>query len=159
MLYPHPVFRGTYSCVFLWVFIQLPGHIPSSIIGCIITLSHGRSGNPLYWSHDPCRKSLHWSHDPSGWVTWSLGPFAGQWPVRGRDLLLAGQKDREGDLLRLRGSWSLRKIHIKILVSFSDMDILQESFRLCNWLSLQHLVSWINHLPPGMFVHFLEIDF
>ena len=27
-------------------------------------------------------------------------------------------------------------------------DILQGSFRLCDWLSLRRLVSWINHLPP-----------
>ena len=27
--------------------------------------------------------------------------------------------------------------------------ILQGSFRLCNWLSLRRLVSWINHLPPA----------
>ena len=30
-----------------------------------------------------------------------------------------------------------------------NLDILQGSFRLCNWLSLQRLVSWINHLPPA----------
>ena len=34
--------------------------------------------------------------------------------------------------------------HIYIL----NWDILQGSFRLCNWLSLRRLVSWINHLPP-----------
>ena len=27
--------------------------------------------------------------------------------------------------------------------------ILNNSFRLCNWLSLRRLVSWINHLPPA----------
>ena len=35
--------------------------------------------------------------------------------------------------------------HILLL----NLDILQESFRLCNWLSLRRLVSWINHLPPA----------
>ena len=35
--------------------------------------------------------------------------------------------------------------HIKLL----NLDILQGSFRLCNWLSLRRLVSWINHLPPA----------
>ena len=29
-----------------------------------------------------------------------------------------------------------------------NLDILQGSFRLCKWLSLRRLVSWINHLPP-----------
>ena len=27
--------------------------------------------------------------------------------------------------------------------------MLQGSFRLCNWMSLRRLVSWINHLPPA----------
>ena len=35
--------------------------------------------------------------------------------------------------------------HNKLL----NLDILQGSFRLCNWLSLWRLVSWINHLPPA----------
>ena len=35
--------------------------------------------------------------------------------------------------------------HILLL----NWDILQGSFRLCNWLSLRRLVSWINHLPPA----------
>ena len=35
--------------------------------------------------------------------------------------------------------------HIQLL----NLDILQGSFRLCNWLSLRRLVSWINHLPPA----------
>ena len=35
--------------------------------------------------------------------------------------------------------------HIKLL----NLDILQGSFRLCNWLSLRRLVTWINHLPPA----------
>ena len=30
-----------------------------------------------------------------------------------------------------------------------NLDILNGSFRLCNWLSLRRLVSWINHLPPA----------
>ena len=35
--------------------------------------------------------------------------------------------------------------HILLL----NLDILQGSSRLCNWLSLRRLVSWINHLPPA----------
>ena len=35
--------------------------------------------------------------------------------------------------------------HILLL----NLDILQGSFRLCNWLSLRRLVSLINHLPPA----------
>ena len=34
--------------------------------------------------------------------------------------------------------------HIKLF----NLDIPQGSIRLCNWLSLRRLVSWINHLPP-----------
>ena len=30
-----------------------------------------------------------------------------------------------------------------------SIDILQGGFRLCSWLSLRRLVSWINHLPPA----------
>ena len=30
----------------------------------------------------------------------------------------------------------------------SLLGFLQVSSRLCNWLSLQHLLPWINHLPP-----------
>ena len=39
------------------------------------------------------------------------------------------------------------------------MDILQGSFRLCNWLSLRHLVSWINHLPPACWSTFWKSNF
>ena len=35
--------------------------------------------------------------------------------------------------------------HIYLL----NLDNLQGSFRLCNWLSLWRLVPWINHLPPA----------
>ena len=34
-------------------------------------------------------------------------------------------------------------------IQLLNLDILQGSFRLCNWLSLRRLVSWINHLPPA----------
>ena len=40
-----------------------------------------------------------------------------------------------------------------------DTDILQGSFRLCNWLSLQHFVSWINHLPPACWSTFWKSIF
>ena len=36
---------------------------------------------------------------------------------------------------------------------------LQGSFRLCNWLSLRRLVSWINHLPPAFWSTFRESIF
>ena len=37
--------------------------------------------------------------------------------------------------------------------------ILQGSFRLCNWLSLPRLVSWINHLPPACWSTFWKSIF
>ena len=33
------------------------------------------------------------------------------------------------------------------------------SFRLCNWLSLRRLVSWINHLPPACWSTFWKSNF
>ena len=39
------------------------------------------------------------------------------------------------------------------------LDILQGSFRLCNWLSLRRLVSWINHLPPACWSTFWKSNF
>ena len=33
------------------------------------------------------------------------------------------------------------------------------SFRLCNWLSLRRLVSWINHLPPACWSTFWKLIF
>ena len=38
-------------------------------------------------------------------------------------------------------------------------DIRQGSFRLCNWLSVQRLVSWINHLPPACWSTFWKSIF
>ena len=38
--------------------------------------------------------------------------------------------------------------------SLLNLDILHGSFRLCNWLSLRRLVSWINHLPPACWFTF-----
>ena len=32
-------------------------------------------------------------------------------------------------------------------------------FRLCNWLSLRRLVSWINHLPPAYWSTFWKSNF
>ena len=40
-----------------------------------------------------------------------------------------------------------------------NLDILQGSFRLCNWLSLRRLVSWINHLPPACWSTFWKLTF
>ena len=40
-----------------------------------------------------------------------------------------------------------------------NLDILQGSFRLCNWLSLRRLVSWINHLPPACWSTFWKSIF
>ena len=45
---------------------------------------------------------------------------------------------------------SMSLCHILLL----NLDILQGSFRLCNWLSLRRLVSWINHLPPAFWSTF-----
>ena len=41
----------------------------------------------------------------------------------------------------------------------TELDILQGSFRLCNWLSLRRLVSWINHLPPACWSTFWKSTF
>ena len=40
-----------------------------------------------------------------------------------------------------------------------NLDILQGSFRLCNWLSLRRLMSWINHLPPACWSTFWKSNF
>ena len=40
-----------------------------------------------------------------------------------------------------------------------NLDILQGSFKLCNWLSLRRLVSWINHLPPACWSTFWKSIF
>ena len=40
-----------------------------------------------------------------------------------------------------------------------NLDILQGSFRLFNWLSLRRLVSWINHLPPACWSTFWKSIF
>ena len=42
---------------------------------------------------------------------------------------------------------------------YHRLDILQGSFRLCNWLSLRRLVSWINHLPPACWSTFWKSNF
>ena len=41
----------------------------------------------------------------------------------------------------------------------TQLDILQGSFKLCNWLSLRCLVSWINHLPPACWSTFWKSIF
>ena len=40
-------------------------------------------------------------------------------------------------------------LYVTSCYSTSAGDILQGIFRLCNWLYLRRLVSWINHLPPA----------
>ena len=40
-----------------------------------------------------------------------------------------------------------------------NLDILQGSFRLCNWLSLWRLLSWNNHLPPVCWSTFRKLIF
>ena len=45
--------------------------------------------------------------------------------------------------------------HIKLL----NTDILQGSFKLCNWFPLQCLVSWINHLLPTCWSTFWKSAF
>ena len=44
-------------------------------------------------------------------------------------------------------------------ISLLNLDIPQGSFRLCNWLSLRRLVSWINHLPPVCWSTFWKSNF
>ena len=47
-------------------------------------------------------------------------------------------------------TWINDTFKMRIVANFKyDMDVLQGSFRLCNWLSLRSLVSWINHLLPA----------
>ena len=46
-----------------------------------------------------------------------------------------------------------------LYVTSNYSDILQGSFRLCNWLSLRRLVSWINHLPPACWSTFWKSIF
>ena len=41
----------------------------------------------------------------------------------------------------------------------ANLDILQGSFRLCNWLFLRRLLSWINHLPPACWSTFWKSNF
>ena len=43
-------------------------------------------------------------------------------------------------------------------ISFLHTDM-QGSFRLCNWLSLRRLVSFINHLPPACWSTFWKSNF
>ena len=45
--------------------------------------------------------------------------------------------------------------HILLL----NLDILQGSFRLCNWLSLRRVVSWINYLPHACWSTFWISNF
>ena len=49
-------------------------------------------------------------------------------------------------LLVLDGTWYFRTPLCHVYIPY--LDILQGSFRLCNWLSLRRLLSWINHWPP-----------
>ena len=50
--------------------------------------------------------------------------------------------------------------HIEhVSVELEPPTILQGSFRLCNWLSLRRLVSWINHLPPACWPTFWKSNF
>ena len=55
--------------------------------------------------------------------------------------------------------WEYRIQHGPLYVTSSYLDILQGSFRLCNWLSLRRLVSWINHLPPACWSTFWKSNF
>ena len=44
--------------------------------------------------------------------------------------------------------------HLATQLGYSAGD-----FRLCNWLSLRRLVSWINHLPPAYWSTFWKSNF
>ena len=60
--------------------------------------------------------------------------------------------------------WEYRIQHgangpLYVTSSYSTWNILQGSFRLCNWLSLRRLVSWINHLPPACWSTFWKSEF
>ena len=44
--------------------------------------------------------------------------------------------------------------HLATQLGYSAGD-----FRLCNWLSLRRLVSWINHLPPACWSTFWKSNF
>ena len=60
--------------------------------------------------------------------------------------------------------WEYRIQHgangpLYVTSSYSTWDILQGSVRLCNWLSLRRLVSWINHLPPACWSTFWKSNF
>ena len=50
--------------------------------------------------------------------------------------------NRQNIVLKLQKRWIT-------IFACNNMDILQGSFRHCNWLSLRRLVSLINHLPPA----------
>ena len=41
----------------------------------------------------------------------------------------------------------------------TQLGYMQGSFRLCNWLALRRLVSWINHLPPACWSTFWKLIF
>ena len=59
----------------------------------------------------------------------------------------------------VRRSWQQPITSLPYVYFRSHLDILQGSFRLCNWLSLQCLVSWINHLPPACWSTFWKSTF
>ena len=46
-----------------------------------------------------------------------------------------------------------------LYVTSSYSTWMQGSFRLCNWLSLRRLVSWINHLAPACWSTFWKSNF
>ena len=50
-------------------------------------------------------------------------------------------------------------LYVTSRYSHDNWDILQGRFRLCNWLSLRRLVSWINHVPPVFLSTFWKSTF
>ena len=50
-------------------------------------------------------------------------------------------------------------LYVTSIIYPLNLDILHESFRLCNWLSLWRLLSWINHLPPACWSTFWKSTF
>ena len=52
-----------------------------------------------------------------------------------------------------------QNIGFNMVPSDLSLDILQGSFRLCNWLSLRRLVSWTNHLSPACWSTFWKSNY
>ena len=99
---------------------------------------------PRYW---PFVRGIHRSPVNS--------PHKGQWRGALMFTLICARingwvNNREAGDLRRHSAHSdvIVMMSLYILTGMGWPIILQESSRLCNWLSLRCLVPWINHLPP-----------